>query len=90
MCIVASAFPFRFLAQPLFQYVVPVVSSVPETEHGCSKNFEKRRSGLNAPKFLRGWCATNADCRLADCQVNEENLVVECFNRFPIPKFKVI
>ena len=27
-------------------------------------------------------CATNADC-----QVNEENLVVECFNRFPIPKF---
>ena len=32
-------------------------------------------------------CATNADCRLADWQVNEENLVVECFDRVPIPKF---
>ena len=26
--------------------------------------------------------ATNADSRLADWQVNEVNLVVECFNRF--------
>ena len=31
-------------------------------------------------------CATNTDCRLADWQVNEENFVVECFNRVPIPK----
>ena len=31
-------------------------------------------------------CGTNADCRPADWQVNEENLVVECFNRVPIPK----
>ena len=31
-------------------------------------------------------CATNADCRLAGWQVNEENFVVECFKRVPIPK----
>ena len=31
-------------------------------------------------------CATNADCRLADWQVNEVNIVVKCSNRFPIPK----
>ena len=31
-------------------------------------------------------CATNADCRLADGQVNEINIVVKCSNRFPIPK----
>jgi len=53
MYVGASALPFRFLAQPLFLFFLPVVSSVPETEHGCSKNFEKRRSDLNAPKFLR-------------------------------------
>ena len=29
-------------------------------------------------------CVTNADCRLA--QVNELNVVVKCFNRFPVPK----
>ena len=33
---------------------------------------------------LRARFATNADCRLADWQVNEENFVVECFNRVPI------
>ena len=34
-------------------------------------------------------CAINADCRLADWQVNEETLVVECFNSAPISlKFK--
>lgn len=27
--------------------------------------------------------ATNADCRLADQQVNEENLDVKCFKRGP-------
>ena len=27
---------------------------------------------------------TNADCRLA--QLNEVNVVVKCFNRFPVPK----
>ena len=26
------------------------------------------------------------DCRLADWQVNEVNIVVKCSNRFPIPK----
>ena len=31
-------------------------------------------------------CATNADFRLADWQVNEVNIVVKCSNRFPIPK----
>ena len=31
-------------------------------------------------------CATNADCRLGDWQVNEVNIVVKCSNRFPIPK----
>ena len=30
--------------------------------------------------------ATNADCRLADWQVIEVNIVVECFNRFSTPK----
>ena len=29
-------------------------------------------------------CVTNADCRLADWQVNEVNIVVKCFNRLPI------
>ena len=28
---------------------------------------------------LRARCATNADCRLADWQVNEVNIVVKCF-----------
>ena len=32
------------------------------------------------------WCATNADCRLADWQVNEINIVVKWSNRFSIPK----
>ena len=31
-------------------------------------------------------CATNADCRLADWQVNEENIVVKCFDGFSKPK----
>ena len=31
-------------------------------------------------------CAANADCRLADWQVNEENFVVECFKGVPVPK----
>ena len=34
-------------------------------------------------------CATNADCRLAYWQVNEVNIVVKCFNRFPITKLWV-
>ena len=38
---------------------------------------------LKLPAF---WCATNADCRLPDWQVNEVNIVVKCFNRFPISK----
>ena len=38
-------------------------------------------------KMVRGWtgCATNADCRLADRQVNEINIVVKCSNRVSIP-----
>ena len=32
-------------------------------------------------------CATNVDCRLANWQVNEVNIVVKCSNRFPFPKF---
>ena len=32
------------------------------------------------------WCASNADCRLANWQVNEVNIVVKCSNGFPIPK----
>ena len=32
-------------------------------------------------------CATNADCRLADWQLNEINIVVKCSNRFSIPNF---
>ena len=31
-------------------------------------------------------CATNADCRLADWQVSEINIVVKFSNRFCIPK----
>ena len=32
-------------------------------------------------------CATNADCRLADWQVNDQvNIVVICANRFFIPE----
>ena len=31
-------------------------------------------------------CATNADCRLTDWQVNEVNIVVKCPIRFRIPK----
>ena len=36
------------------------------------------------------WCATNADCRLADWQVNEVNIVVKYSNRFPIPKLDFV
>ena len=31
-------------------------------------------------------CATNADCRLTDWQVNEVKIFVKCSNRFRIPK----
>ena len=31
-------------------------------------------------------CATNADCRLADWQVNEVNIVLNVLNTFSIPK----
>ena len=34
-------------------------------------------------RLLNLQCATNADCSR---QVNEENLVVECFSRVPISK----
>lgn len=34
--------------------------------------------------------ATNADCRLADRQANEENLDVKCFKRVPISTVYVI
>ena len=39
-------------------------------------------------KMVRGWawCAKNADCRLADWQVNEVNIVVKCSNRLSRPK----
>ena len=35
-------------------------------------------------------CATNADCRLADWQVNEVNIVVKYSNRFPISKLDFV
>ena len=36
---------------------------------------------------LLNGCATNADCRLADWQVNDQvNIVVICANRFFIPE----
>ena len=46
---------------------------------------------IAAPKRTYGGrrCATNADCRLAYWQVNEVNIVVKCFNRFPITKLWV-
>lgn len=50
----------------------------------------KSNPALQTPHHYRQfvpWCGTNADCRVADCQVNKENLFVECFNRLPIPKF---
>ena len=33
------------------RYILPVVSSVLGTEQGCSKNYEKLGSDLNAPQF---------------------------------------
>ena len=41
-----------------------------------------------AQDFLR--CSTNADCRLADWQVNEVKIVVKYSNRFPIPKLDFV
>ena len=36
---------------------------------------------------LLNWCATNADCRLAEWQVNNQvNIVVICSNGFFIPE----
>ena len=36
-------------------------------------------------------CATNADCRLADWQVNDQvNIVVICTNRFFIPETSLL
>ena len=43
---------------------------------------KSRANGLNIVSRTSGERQTHT----ADLQVNEENLVVECFNRFPIPK----
>ena len=47
--------------------------------------------GLNPPHMgaVSDKCRLQT-CRLADWQVNQENLVAECFDKFPIPKNKVI
>ena len=45
------------------------------------------RSEMDAMQGLLNGCATNADCRLADWQVNDQvNIVVICANRFFIPE----
>ena len=57
----------------------------------CEKNAKKKQTNIPIPgKFclVASQRATNADsdCRLAGTSVNEVNIVVKCFNRFPIPK----
>ena len=52
---------------------------------------KKKQTNIPTPgKFclVASQCVTNADsdCRWAGTSVNEVNIVVKCFNRFPIPK----
>ena len=56
------------------------------SRHVVTRSPSLYRPATRATRRARGWCATNAECRLADWLVNEKNLVVECFNRVPIPK----
>ena len=48
--------------------------------------IESMYNNWRSCQWVLYWCATNADGRLTDWQVNKVDIVVKCFNRFPIPK----